>query len=906
MKNFFRNHPIVGWCIAMIVAAVATNWILNPKSGPFSALTWANSLTVGAVLLIMVAGVAVTYVAMRLGSDPTGFGLVPVGEGYTVGRRLNVASSAVTVRSADEVLDELDQMIGLSSVKEDVNKLLAGIEVERKRREQGLPVARVGRHMIFTGPPGVGKTEIARALGEIYRSLKVLRKGHVVEVQRADLVAGYIGQTAMKTLDKCKEALDGILFVDEAYTLAGEGKDFGHEAIATLIKFMEDNRDRIMVIAAGYPNEMRRFIAMNPGLASRFNRTIEFPSYEPKELAAILRLMARRQRAELPGELEQSLIPWIETQWRSEGWGNAREMRNLLDKASEAQSLRVAADPEADISRIEMVDFESVGVPLVRSYVPPPAPPPPLPPAPAPIVVEPSLVTLPSSPSASPDHLPPRPGRRLKVEPTIPPERTLDQALDRLEEMVGLEPVKEEVNKLMSALEVERMRREQGLAGAPISRHMVFTGPPGVGKTEVARALGEIYRSLHVLRKGHLVETDRSGLVASYIGQTAPRTLDKCKEALDGILFIDEAYSLARGGNDFGQEAIDTLLKFMEDNRDRIVVIVAGYPNEMQRFINSNPGLSSRFTKTIEFPPYAANELTAILRVMAKHQNFVLPDNLESSLDPWIKVGMRKRSWGQAREMRTLLERAREAQATRIARDPSGDVRQIAMADIDAAIQISGYREAEPEKISDTVVKLPVLPRSVTPLSEGTSALQAAVVTIKLDGGHGSGFFVSRDGYLLTNQHVVGDNKFVTVKLTTGREMPGEVLRSHKGRDVALVKVNESAMNALALQLEPPDVAAEVYAVGTPLEERFSTTISKGIVSAYRTVDDLKLIQSDAAIHGGSSGGALVDRFGNVVGISVSIITDSQVKVGTSINFFIPVADALKFLAVELAEPDLA
>jgi S1-C subfamily serine protease/AAA+ superfamily predicted ATPase len=902
MKNFFRNSPMVAMCVAMIVAAVATNWILNPKSGPFSALTWANSLTVGAVLLIMVAGVAMTYVAMRLGNDPTGFGLVPVGEGYTVGRRLNVDSPSVSVRSADEVLDELDQMIGLSSVKEEVNKLLAGIEVERKRREQGLPVAKVSRHMVFTGPPGVGKTEIARALGEIYRSLKVLRKGHVVEVQRADLVAGYIGQTAIKTLDRCKEALDGILFVDEAYSLAGEGKDFGQEAIATLIKFMEDNRDRVMVIAAGYPNEMRRFIATNPGLASRFNRTIEFPAYEPKELAAILRLMANRQRAELPDVLEKSLVPWIESQWRSEGWGNAREMRNLLDKASEAQSLRVAADPTADISKIEMVDFESIGVNLVRTRVPPPAPPPvPTIPTPAPIVVEHALVP------SSPDHLAPRAGRRLKVEATILPERTLDQALDRLEEMVGLESVKEEVNRLMSSLEVERLRREQGLVIAPISRHMVFTGPPGVGKTEIARALGEIYRSLNVLRKGHLVETDRSGLVAGYIGQTAPKTLDKCREALDGILFIDEAYSLARPGNDFGQEAIDTLLKFMEDNRDRIVVIVAGYPNEMQRFISSNPGLSSRFTKMIEFPPYAANELAAILRVMAKRQNFVLPDDLESSLGPWMKVGMRNKSWGQAREMRTLLERAREAQATRIAHAPSADVRQLTMADIEAAIRISGYRETVPEKISDTLVKIPALPRSVIPLSEGTSALQAAVVTIKLEsGGHGSGFFISRDGYLLTNQHVVQDHKFVTIKLTTGRQMPGEVLRSHKARDVALVKVNESAMNALPLQLEPPDVAAEVYAVGTPQDEKYSTTITKGIVSAYRTDNDLKLIQSDATIHGGSSGGAMVDLFGNVVAISVSGFTMSEKKVGTSINFFIPIADALKFLAVELVEQDLA
>ena len=900
MKNFFRNHPMVGMCVAMLVAAVATQWILNPKSGPLSALTWANSLTIGAVLLIMMAGFALTYVAMRLGSDPSGFGLVPLGEGYTVGRRLNVDSPAVSVRSADEVLDELDQMIGLSSVKEEVNKLLAGIEVERKRREQGLPVAKVNRHMVFTGPPGVGKTEIARALGEIYRSLKVLRKGHVVEVQRADLVAGYIGQTAMKTLDKCKEALDGILFVDEAYSLAGEGKDFGHEAIATLLKFMEDNRDRVMVIAAGYPNEMRRFIATNPGLASRFNRTIEFPAYEPKELAAILRLMARRQRAELPDALEQSLVPWIETQWRSEGWGNAREMRNLLDKAGEAQSLRVAVDPNADISKIEMIDFESVGVTLVRSHVPPPAPPPvPIIPTPAPIVVQHAL-----APSSSPDHLAPRPARRLKVEATIPSERTLDQALDRLEEMVGLASVKDEVNKLMSALEVERLRREQGLVIAPISRHMVFTGPPGVGKTEVARALGEIYRTLNVLRKGHLVETDRSGLVAGYIGQTAPKTLDKCREALDGILFIDEAYSLARPGNDFGQEAIDTLLKFMEDNRDRIIVIVAGYPNEMQRFINSNPGLSSRFTKMIEFPPYAANELAAILRVMAKRQNFVLPDNLESSLGPWVTVGMRNKSWGQAREMRTLLERAREAQATRIAHDPSGDVRQLAMADIDAAIQISGYRETVPEKISDTLVKIPALSRSVTPLSEGTSALQAAVVTVKIEGAHGSGFFISKDGYLLTNHHVVTENKFVTVKLTTGRQLPGEVVRTNKTRDIALVKVNESGMTALPLRLDLPDVASEVYAVGTPRDEKYSTTITKGIVSAYRTDNDLSLMQSDVAIHPGNSGGPMVDRFGNVVAVSVSGFAISGVS--TSINFFIPIADALKFLAVELVKQDVA
>jgi SpoVK/Ycf46/Vps4 family AAA+-type ATPase len=898
MKNLFHRWPVLGWFIIAVAAMITASWLSHPAYGPlgaiFRGMTWATAITLFVILLFFIAGAALTYVALRLGSDPTGFGLVPAGRGYTLGRRLNVTSSLAGMRSADDVLDEVDQMIGLGAVKEEINKLLAGIEVERRRLEQGLPVPRVSRHLVFTGPAGVGKTEIARALGEIYRALRVLRKGHVVEVQRSDLVAGYIGQTALKTLDKCKAALDGILFIDEAYALAPDSpRDFGQEAIETLLKYMEDNRDRIVVIAAGYPNEMRRFIASNPGLASRFSRTIEFPSYAPTELAAILRLMAKRQREQLPDELEHSLIPWIESQSRSEGWGNAREMRNLLENAREAQSLRLAADPTADITKIEMVDFESAGVPWVHTRAPtPPRPPPP--------PDEPQRTSVAPPPSGPPM---PHVGRRLIVTPEPAPERGIDQALDRLEQMVGLTPVKQEVNRLMAAIEVENARRQAGFAIDPISRHMVFTGPPGVGKTEVARALGEIYRSLNVLHKGHLVETDRSGLVAGFIGQTAPKTLDKCKEALDGILFIDEAYALATPyERDFGPEAIETLLKFMEDNRDRIVVIAAGYPDQMHAFIGSNPGLASRFTKTIAFPAYNADELVAILRLMANRQNYRLPDEIETRIEPWISIGMRTTSWGNAREMRTLLERAREAQALRIAGDPSADIRNLEMADIEAALEMSGYRKREPEKISDTVLKVPALPLATRPLSEGTSMLQAAVVTVMRDDGIGSGFFISRDGYLLTNRHVVRDNKFVTVKLTTGRELPGEVLRSNEARDIALIKVNETNMTTLPLLLQAPDVASEVYAVGTPRDMALSTTITKGIISAYRSENDLRFIQSDVAIQKGNSGGPMVDRFGNVVAVSVKGFGFSGVLVG--LNFFIPIADALKFLAIELGPND--
>jgi SpoVK/Ycf46/Vps4 family AAA+-type ATPase len=653
MKN------IMPFVIAGVAAAVISAWVMSPTIGPAALFGGGSGATlalkIGTAVLILAAGAALSYISMRLATGPEAIGLVPVTASYTPGRRIAGATSAGAAasrqRNADEALDDLEAMIGLGAVKEEVNKLLASLEVERKRRDQGLQVAPVSRHMVFTGPPGVGKTVIARALGDIYRSLGVLRKGHVIEVDRADLVAGYIGQTATKTLDVCKSALDGILFIDEAYSLVkDQGADFGKEAIDTLMKFMEDNRDRIIVIVAGYPDKMRHFIAANPGLQGRFTRTIEFPIYEPAELAQILRLMAKQQGFELPDALDGKLIPYVQDSRRREDWGNAREMRSMLEHVRDAQAMRISHDHSADLGRLEMSDFAKYFGPVQEER---------------------------------------SPLRVLKVEQKAEAqERGAEKALDELEAMIGLGSVKNEVNKLMASLNVERRRREQGLEIAPISRHMVFTGPPGVGKTVVARALGDLYRSLGVLRKGHVIEVDRGRLVAGYIGQTAIQTLDVCKSALDGILFIDEAYALAQSqgsSHDFGREAIDTLLKFMEDNRDRIIVIVAGYPNEMRRFIGTNPGLESRFTKTIDFPSYDTDELLAITRLMVRQQGYELADEALAKVKPWIEARRKSESWGNARSIRSLVEAAREAQAVRIHRDAAADVRRIEVADIEAA-----------------------------------------------------------------------------------------------------------------------------------------------------------------------------------------------------------------------------
>ena len=265
-----------------------------------------------------------------------------------------------------------------------------------------------------------------------------------------------------------------------------------------------------------------------------------------------------------------------------------------------------------------------------------------------------------------------QPGRfRLHRGAAVNPDGSLAvPALDELARMTGLAGVKTEITTLIQRLRVEAARRDQGLPVGAISLHMVFAGPPGVGKTVVARLYGAILRDLGVLEKGHLVETDRAGLVAGYVGQTALKTSQRIAEAQDGILFIDEAYALVQRGpvqaDSFGQEAVDTLLKAMEDQRDRLVVIVAGYPAPMQDFLASNPGLPSRFTKTIRFDDYRPDELTAILHTMARREGLRLAPLPDRRLEDYFAAAQALPDFGNARTARTLLERAREAQAVRL------------------------------------------------------------------------------------------------------------------------------------------------------------------------------------------------------------------------------------------------
>jgi AAA+ superfamily predicted ATPase len=249
--------------------------------------------------------------------------------------------------------------------------------------------------------------------------------------------------------------------------------------------------------------------------------------------------------------------------------------------------------------------------------------------------------------------------------------KTMEELQAELDALVGLETVKEQVRALVAFLEVQARRKDHALPEVATSQHLVFLGNPGTGKTTVARLLAQMYRAMGLLRRGHLVEVDRAGLVGEYVGLTAVKTDHAVRRALDGVLFIDEAYALASSEfdrRDFGSEAIETLLKRMEDNRERLIVIVAGYPRLMERFLESNPGLRSRFSREIVFPDYTTDELLAIARKFAREHEYRLGDGVETVLRQILDGARRGESFGNARFARTLFEHSLNAQALRLAR----------------------------------------------------------------------------------------------------------------------------------------------------------------------------------------------------------------------------------------------
>ena len=524
--------------------------------------------------------------------------------------------------------EQLDNLIGLDKVKSEIKKMFRLVDFNNKLISQGRSPQNQVLHSIFLGNPGTGKTTVARLVGRILFEKGVLpgKEYIFVEATESDLISSNVGGTAEKTMDILESARGGILFIDEAYTLNKAGNvNFGIEAINTILKFMEDYRDEIMIIFAGYTKEMEQFLKTNPGLASRVPNVFDFEDYSVDEIV----LMGEKilEKGDYVLEDRDYYALNIKREYlASLDKSNGRWIRNINEKILRSLADRVIEEDGEDLATILNKDIDVA----------------------------------------------------INQEKYL--EDTGEDPMYRLEKLIGISKVKEQVKQFIALADVNKMREEQGQINTSFTLHSLFLGNPGTGKTTVARLVGEILYQKGIISKRRFVEVSRSDLVGGYVGHTALKTREVLESALGGVLFIDEAYTLYKDGNDFGREAIDEILKFMEDYRGSIVIIFAGYTKEMRMFLDVNSGLRSRIPTTFNFEDYTSDEIVKIGLLGLENLGYKINKQLYTSVvSELYKVSDDK---SNGRWVRNLNEKLIINMSTRISKEGAKDINEILEQDI--------------------------------------------------------------------------------------------------------------------------------------------------------------------------------------------------------------------------------
>nr|WP_263326686.1 AAA family ATPase [Neobacillus sp. Marseille-Q6967] len=521
-----------------------------------------------------------------------------------------------TEETNHHALDQLNEMIGMDMVKKRVNDFYRFLKYQKHRKVLGFQIKdELSLNMVLTGNPGTGKTTLARLLARIYHELDVLPRAEVIETDRSQLVGAFVGQTEENVRAFVERALGGVLFIDEAYSLKREGQtgnDYGQTAIDTLVSLMTGTEygGKFAVILAGYPEEMRTFLDANPGLRSRFPQSnlIHLPNYSNEELIQIAEKIAEENDYILTEGAKQEIDYHLDQERVDDTFGNARSVRNIVLEAI----FKKGSDKnrESDILEYTLLDKEDFRIE----------------------------------------------NGDFKESP-----------FEKLNHLIGLTNLKEEMKTLVSFVKMQQFRRKNGLPSVPIQLHSVFTGNPGTGKTTVAKIYAELLRECGMLKRGHLIVASRADFVAGYVGQTAGKTKKKIREALGGVLFIDEAYSLlSQSGGDFGKEVVDTLVDEMTKHNENLVVVLAGYPNEMELLLESNPGLRSRFKKFFVFEDYSAEEILAIMETYAESFQYQLAEEAKTELKEILD---HKTFKGNGRFATNLVDEMIQVQALRLAEE---------------------------------------------------------------------------------------------------------------------------------------------------------------------------------------------------------------------------------------------
>ncbi|MCU9614689.1 AAA family ATPase [Caldibacillus lycopersici] len=524
-------------------------------------------------------------------------------------------STDVQLVQEESALQQLENMIGLTEVKSRIQDFYAYLKYQKQRKQVGFQTKdELSLNMVLLGNPGTGKTTLARLLAKIYFELGVLPSEEVIETNRSQLVGSFQGQTEENVRMIVEKALGGVLFIDEAYSLKREGQsgnDYGQTAIDTLVSLMSSSEygGKFSVILAGYPEEMRQFLDSNPGLRSRFpaSNIIDLPNYTLDELIKIGDMIAKSNDFLVTNNGKKELAYLIEQERVDSTFGNARTVHNLIMQAIFQKGTKNDKQPDIfSYTVLDKGDFQKTNSEHLISQTP----------------------------------------------------------MEQLNQLIGLSEIKEAVQTYISFVKMQAYRHEHNFPHVPIQLHSVFTGNPGTGKTTVAKIYAELLKECGMLKRGHLVVAGRADLIAGYVGQSAIKTKKKIREALGGVLFIDEAYALFReNSSDYGKEVVDTLVEEMTKHGENLVVVLAGYPMEMERLLESNPGLKSRFKKFFHFPDYSVEELIAIMIHYANKYAYEIDDKAIQFIQNVLEKHPVK---GNGRYAENMIHEALQQQALRL------------------------------------------------------------------------------------------------------------------------------------------------------------------------------------------------------------------------------------------------
>lgn len=514
----------------------------------------------------------------------------------------------------DDVLASLDDLVGMSAVKEQIQDIAKSVQMQQRLIELGVGEASVDNvHIILTGNPGTGKTTVAQRLGQVFKAIGIIPTDRVVVKKSEDIFDSYAKSAGRNMTQAVDDAMGGILFIDEAYNLLpvttpGTTDSDGAEAVAALMTCMSERAGQFITVMAGYKVEMDEFIRnANPGLERRFTHRIHIPDYSAADLTTIFLQQVKKAKLQITDEARTMLERKIEEMVtaKDEKFGNAGTIIKLFDETKRRHFKNV--DPSDPVERL--ITIEAADIPY-----------------------------------------------------DAPKKLNMDEIMAQLDHLEGLAGVKDAVRDLVDTITTMQARNADSGVKTEINLdHYLFLGNPGTGKTTVARIMGNIFYSLGLLPSNKVIELSAKDLKAPYIGQTAPKAHAAMMRGMGGVVFIDEAYSITQGegATGFGQEAVSEILQVMENYKNKFITIAAGYPREMDEWLDSNSGLSSRFTATISFEDYNADELSRIATNILRKKNLTLTDAAATAMHNYFSrlVANKSSRFANAREARNYVDK---------------------------------------------------------------------------------------------------------------------------------------------------------------------------------------------------------------------------------------------------------